>query len=157
MSSYSALLKSYARQVITSRRPPSSNLPPSLASRVRADLFRLQRMSLPPQGTCELFGYTITYLGEGELRFLSQEIFGWGAYMFKSHSREPVIFDCGSNIGMSVLFFKAVYPHARITAFEPDPGTYKVLNRNIEQSAEQKYRTKLALSCLLHPSNCTSC
>jgi FkbM family methyltransferase len=46
----------------------------------------------------------------------------------------PVIIDAGSCIGMSVLYFKSVYPAARITAFEPDPEVCGVLRRNLERN-----------------------
>ena len=35
---------------------------------------------------------------------------------------------------MSVLFFKKLYPNARIVAFEPDPFTFETLRRNVEQN-----------------------
>lgn len=50
---------------------------------------------------------------------------------FLSTKNNPVIFDCGSNIGISVLYYKSKYPNAKITAFEPDPNIIQVLRRNI--------------------------
>ena len=46
-----------------------------------------------------------------------------------------MIIDCGSNIGVSILFFKRRMPEATIVGFEPDPDTYKLLLRNLEQNA----------------------
>lgn len=54
---------------------------------------------------------------------------GWNNFVAKIDN--PIILDCGANIGVSVLNYKAVYPKARITAFEPDPNVAKVLKRNL--------------------------
>ena len=43
---------------------------------------------------------------------------------------QPKIIDCGSNIGISTLYFKHKYPSARITCFEPDPNAYHLLQKN---------------------------
>jgi FkbM family methyltransferase len=44
-----------------------------------------------------------------------------------------VIVDLGSNVGISVLYFKARYPGARIIAVEPHPETFKRLRQNTAQ------------------------
>lgn len=59
------------------------------------------------------------------------EIFVRRDYFFKSDSAAPLILDCGSNIGMSVLFFKQLYPGSRIIAFEPDRHAFDVLQENV--------------------------
>lgn len=40
------------------------------------------------------------------------------------------IVDCGANIGLTVRYLKAAYPHARIIAIEPDDGNFAMLQRN---------------------------
>jgi FkbM family methyltransferase len=62
------------------------------------------------------------------------ELFIENLYHFDSKSDYPRIFDCGSNIGMSVLYFKKLYPNAIITAFEPDEEAYLCLKENIESN-----------------------
>jgi FkbM family methyltransferase len=62
------------------------------------------------------------------------EIFVRQDYFFESESRMPLILDCGSNIGMSVLFFKLLYPDSRVIAFEPDPQTFDVLQDNVRKN-----------------------
>lgn len=52
-------------------------------------------------------------------------------YHFESTRRRPVIVDGGANIGMSSLYFKHVYPQARIVAFEPDPAIFELLQENV--------------------------
>jgi FkbM family methyltransferase len=52
-------------------------------------------------------------------------------YRFHPASPRPRILDCGSNIGLSLLYFKRRFPQAEITAFEPDPVTFALLRRNV--------------------------
>ena len=68
-----------------------------------------------------------------------EEIFVDEIYKFNSKSSNPLIFDCGANVGTSCLYFKRIFPEARIKAFEPDPEIAKVLSSN--------------LKCKRHPSN----
>jgi len=53
---------------------------------------------------------------------------------FSSEKSDPLILDCGANIGISVLHYKRLFPHARITAFEPDHAICEVLRRNLSIS-----------------------
>lgn len=62
------------------------------------------------------------------------EIFVDENYYFESTSKAPLILDCGSNIGVSVIYFKALYPEARIIAFEPSPDNLALLKHNIERN-----------------------
>jgi len=53
-------------------------------------------------------------------------------YKFQTDSLEPVIFDCGANIGTSVLYFAQIFSNAKIIAFEPDPNIFKLLEDNVK-------------------------
>jgi len=55
-------------------------------------------------------------------------------YRFCPRSARPRILDCGSNIGISVFWFKRRFPDATIVAFEPDPATFALLRRNVEHN-----------------------
>jgi FkbM family methyltransferase len=55
-------------------------------------------------------------------------------YDFESDVAAPRILDCGSNIGVSALFFKHRYPRARITCFEPDPAVAPYLEENLARN-----------------------
>jgi FkbM family methyltransferase len=44
-----------------------------------------------------------------------------------------VIFDLGSNVGASVIYFKLLYSGASIYAFEPDPRAFSKLRKNTAQ------------------------
>ena len=65
------------------------------------------------------------------LNYLIREIIVNDEYAFYSSNAYPVIIDCGANIGMSVLYFKRCYPQSTIIAFEPNPTTYSLLDKNI--------------------------
>ena len=56
------------------------------------------------------------------------------AYGFTTPNLRPRIVDCGANIGMAVLFFKAVRPESEVIAFEPHPVTFARLVENIDSN-----------------------
>lgn len=63
-----------------------------------------------------------------------QEIFLNNFYAFNTTSEQPVIYDCGSNIGTSILFFANRFPKAKLVAFEASPYIYGILKKNIENN-----------------------
>jgi FkbM family methyltransferase len=67
------------------------------------------------------------------LSFIHQykEIFIDKSYAFKSDVADPLILDCGANVGLSCLYFKKLYSQCRIKAFEADPAVYKFLKSNL--------------------------
>lgn len=46
----------------------------------------------------------------------------------------PRILDCGANIGLATLYFKRLYPQARITAYEADPAIHAILAENLRNN-----------------------
>jgi len=81
-----------------------------------------------------LFGFIIEFLEYSTFVFLFEEIFLDGDYYFRAAGPRPLILDCGSHVGLSVLYFKTLYPGCRIIAFEPDESTFRVLKRNMEMN-----------------------
>jgi len=63
-----------------------------------------------------------------------KEIFADENYKFSTDSKEPVIYDCGSNVGTSCSYFKKIYPNSTIKAFEPDPVIANYLKANIKNN-----------------------
>ena len=59
------------------------------------------------------------------------DIFSQEIYAFHTKKRKPVILDGGANIGLSIIYFKKLYPECTITAFEPDPIIFDILQQNI--------------------------
>lgn len=82
-------------------------------------------------GVENVHGYNVNYILYDELMALYYEIFMQEQYYFNHPNDSPYIIDCGSNIGMSVLYFKEKFPNATIKAFEPDPFTFGMLQKNI--------------------------
>ncbi len=60
------------------------------------------------------------------------EIISKGIYTFHSDKKQPLIIDCGANIGLGVVAFKEQYPDARIIAYEADPTISEVLSKNVK-------------------------
>jgi len=76
--------------------------------------------------------FKIVAFDEDALVYLFGEIFVKNIYYFDAKNDSPVIIDCGSNIGVSILYFKYLYPNAIIYGFEPDKTTYELLQKNIQ-------------------------
>ncbi len=85
----------------------------------------------------ELLGASFEILDGPSFSFLYQEIFVREIYKFKSDSITPLIIDLGANIGVSVLYFKKLFPKAQIVAFEADPSVFSVLKSNLEKQGLQ--------------------
>ena len=68
------------------------------------------------------------------IEYLVREIFALQEYYFDSETDAPFIVDCGSNIGLSIMYFKMIYPNAKIIGFEADEKTFKVLDRNVHDN-----------------------
>jgi FkbM family methyltransferase len=81
---------------------------------------------------CErFFGYKVLGTDYQSMDFLYKEIFCSGNYFFKASSKCPVVIDCGANIGMATLYFKKLFPDAKVIGFEANPKIYQILKKNI--------------------------
>lgn len=47
---------------------------------------------------------------------------------------QPLILDCGANIGVTALEWKTRWPQSRVICFEPDPFAFALLEKNIEDN-----------------------
>lgn len=79
-----------------------------------------------------IFGLKFKYVDSASFVFIYKEIFQKEIYKFSTNNSNPYIIDCGANIGLSILYFKKIYPHAQIVAFEPDFKVFKTLNENVQ-------------------------
>jgi len=75
--------------------------------------------------------YTIYYKNSEEYHHLKKEIFTQDLYHFETDSSAPFIIDAGAHIGLSVLYFKQLYPASQIIAIEPNPESFKLLEKNM--------------------------
>jgi len=60
-----------------------------------------------------------------------EELFLEETYKFNSDIETPRIIDCGANTGLSVIYFKRLFPKSKISAFEPDTEIFTVLKENL--------------------------
>lgn len=99
-------------------------------------------------------GYRVTFPSFMDFFCLFVEIFGIQEYKFISSKESPFIIDCGSNWGMSIIYFKYFYPHARIIAIEANKNTVEYLKNNIKLnnfSGITVYNAVLAEQEGIHP------
>jgi FkbM family methyltransferase len=80
------------------------------------------------------FGFTLYAPDPQLLLHLVLEIFVEGIYYFESEKAAPRIIDGGANIGISILYFKYLYPQAHIMAIEPNPAALIYLKKNISEN-----------------------
>lgn len=74
-----------------------------------------------------------------------KQIFYWKEYLpvvecFQEHFKPEansklIILDCGSNIGLTSLFFLDYFPNSRIVAIEPEIGNFNSLDFNLDQKS----------------------
>ena len=85
----------------------------------------------PDVKTYRLFGKPLSYISEYDLLHSLKELFIEEVYKADLGSN-PLIIDCGANIGLSTLYLKRRHADARIIAFEPDRLNFKLLNTNVQ-------------------------
>jgi len=80
-----------------------------------------------------LLGPPVALVDAASFLWTYHDVFVRGIYAFRAASERPYIIDAGANIGLSVLYFKRLYPASEIVAFEPDPNLYATLQENLRQ------------------------
>jgi FkbM family methyltransferase len=88
-------------------------------------------------GWADVAGFRMRYLEAEWMRYLYREVFAEREYWFATDNPRPVILDCGSNIGMAILFFKSLYPDAEIVAFEPAPWACAAIEETVRANGLQ--------------------
>jgi len=78
-----------------------------------------------------LGSYTISAPDYEVLSFLIKEKFIGQEYYFEADNAAPVIIDCGANIGVSLIYFKCLYPEATVHCFEPNATAFYFLEKNV--------------------------
>lgn len=76
--------------------------------------------------------YTIHYSNSNEYHIIKREIWTENCYYFSTNNPKPYIIDIGAHIGLSVIYFKDLYPTSNIVAFEPQKESFEILKNNIE-------------------------
>lgn len=95
---------------------------------------QLRKLTLLPRYTKGNFNFgTLNFIfpDAASFVFMYKELFKKEIYKFKSDKSNPLIIDCGANIGMSIVYAKTQYPKARIIAFEPEKTIFSYLQKNL--------------------------
>ena len=94
-----------------------------------------------------ILGFNVKFCSYDLFSYLFTEIFINNDYFFVTERASPFVVDCGSNIGMSILYFKMLYPESTILAFEPDDDAFACLEKNIQANhLNAVVANKMALS-----------
>ena len=109
---------------------------------IRTLLFLEYKLYTQPQYNqpvvVQLLHYKVHAYGYANLCVLFREIFVEEEYQYFNHAeKDPVIIDCGANIGLATLYLKWKFPNAVIHAFEPDPSAFELLQKNVESNQLQ--------------------
>ena len=135
-----------ARQVLSTvgKRVTALAHPPLAGLMTRADVREVSRMPHFTEGTTVVRRRPVSFSDSIGLLHSVEEIFRSKVYQFKAKTDAPHIIDAGANIGLSVLFFKELYPQATIVAYEPDSAIFKLLERNTSGLAGVELRQAAA-------------
>jgi FkbM family methyltransferase len=94
------------------------------------------RWAAPPQGELLVLTVAGTPLslrsGSSDIETF-EKIFVWREYAFSSDQPVKTIIDCGSNVGLSPVWFAMQHPSARIIALEPNAGNFHLLKSNTQR------------------------
>jgi FkbM family methyltransferase len=106
----------------------------------------LDRVLSKEKNTYRLYGKKFHYHNKSSFINTYNEIIKRGIYSFKPKGTNPIIIDCGSNMGLSLLYFCRNYPGCTVYGFEPDDSVYYTLVKNIENfNMNQVILTKKAV------------
>ena len=98
-------------------------------------LHRLRRIAeCTPNHSPGVFAFPwglVRYVDAGQLSAQFEEIFIQRQYAFTTDSAEPVIVDCGGNVGLSAIWFKLNYPSCHLAVYEADPVLVEILTDNL--------------------------
>ncbi|MFC1653853.1 FkbM family methyltransferase [Patescibacteria group bacterium] len=75
--------------------------------------------------------FQVWFENSKEYHHLKREIFGEDVYYVELSKKDPVIIDVGAHIGLATMYFKMLYPKAKMTALEPNPNNFNLLKKNL--------------------------
>ena len=98
------------------------------------EVWRLRHLRAAPArvpGTVDWRGQPLHYADGAALNGQLRDIFVARTYDFTTAHPAPRILDCGAHVGLGVIRWRELYPHADISAFEADPAIAEYLRRNL--------------------------
>jgi FkbM family methyltransferase len=124
---------SFAKNILKGFKKATSRYFESPYKKVNLSWFKLKVLKHLPAGKLRyhiLDGKKVFYLNPQEFLHGLQEIFIQEVYLQKLPTNAYVI-DCGSNIGLSIIYLKQICPSAKVVGFEPDEKNYELLLQNL--------------------------
>lgn len=102
--------------------------------RVVANRFKIGHLpsSLTKNNHQKFFGSTIFFDQFEDFYWTFVAVFIENEYYFATKNKTPFIIDCGGNIGLTAVYFKWLYPEAKVLIFEPLPLNVEILAKNIK-------------------------
>lgn len=82
----------------------------------------------------KLAPFTVWFNQSEEFHSIKREVFSQGAYYVELESAQPLIIDAGAHIGLATLYFKKMYPNAKIWSIEPLIENFKLLEKNVQEN-----------------------
>ena len=97
-----------------------------------SEVIRLLNMDRFKIGTSDILGRPFKFHDGPSFLVTYKEIFIDGIYEFIPSGTANKILDCGSNMGLSVVYFALKYPNHQIIAFEPEKAIFDILTENVK-------------------------
>ena len=96
---------------------------------------------IPLMQSSKVGKFNIWYENSDEFYELKKEIFSENCYYIDQpegvaglEKEDPLIVDLGAHIGLTVLYFKMLFPKARVMAYEPVPDNFRLLQKNVTEN-----------------------
>ncbi len=99
---------------------------------IKRELRRLKKLPRYEPFSTNVFGPVVKGVDGRSFYYSFREIFRDHIYEFRAKTASPRILDVGSNVGLSLLFFKHQYPNCKLTGFEPDPTVFQTAQHNLD-------------------------
>lgn len=78
-----------------------------------------------------VFGHVVHFSDYSIFALVFGEVYQSGVYYFPTRAAAPLIIDGGANIGVSLAYFRTIYPGCRVLAFEPNERNFELLERTV--------------------------
>lgn len=128
------ITRSFTRNILTGLQKATSRYFSSPYRKVNINWFKLKVLKHLPAGKLRhhtLLGKKLFYTNPQELLHGLEEIFIEEVYQ-QQLPLDAYIIDCGSNIGLSIIYIKQLCPTATVVGFEPDEKNFDLLQKNLQ-------------------------
>lgn len=98
----------------------------------RFAFYRLLEKPRWKKGQIRLGGRLIRYVDAASCFSAWQAIFENHCYRFECDTETPTVIDLGANIGVSLLYFRSLFPDANLVGYEADPDIFQLLRKNCD-------------------------